>query len=79
MHDKDGLKTPADPAKGEFVPPPEIVAWDEEPEALPAQDVFRRPPVRFGTIPVGKEPLGWASRLLVQATQLTAQHSLSKP
>ncbi len=35
---------------------------DAEPEtleALPEQEEFWRPPVRFGSIPVEKEPLGW--------------------
>jgi len=32
----------------------------EEPiEKLPEQEAFWRPPVRFGSVPVEKEPLGW--------------------
>jgi DNA modification methylase len=42
-----------------YIPP----ADDEERvEALPQQEEFWRPPVRFGTIPVEKEPLGWDKR-----------------
>ncbi|MFH1572388.1 MAG: site-specific DNA-methyltransferase [Acidobacteriota bacterium] len=31
-------------------------------EALPQQEEFWRPPVRFGSVPVEKEPLGWDRR-----------------
>ena len=47
------------PQKGEFVPPPEITDTDEKTDALPQQEDFWRPPVRFGSVPVEKEPLGW--------------------
>jgi DNA modification methylase len=50
------------PLKGEFVPPPEIVDADERADALPEQEDFWRPPVRFGSVPVEKEPLGWDRR-----------------
>lgn len=52
------------PAKGDFVPPAETPAEDrdEAPDALPAQEEFWRPPVRFGSVPVEKEPLGWDRR-----------------
>lgn len=50
------------PLKGEFVPPPEIVESDERTDALPEQEDFWRPPVRFGSVPVEKEPLGWDRR-----------------
>jgi DNA modification methylase len=50
------------PLKGEFVPPPEVVDAGEIVEALPEQEQFWRPPVRFGSIPVEKEPLGWDRR-----------------
>ncbi|GBC92132.1 DNA adenine methyltransferase YhdJ [bacterium HR15] len=43
----------------EFVAPEQT---DEEPEPLPEQEEFWRPPVRFGSIPVEKEPLGWDKR-----------------
>ena len=33
------------------------------PEPLPQQEEFWRPPVRFGSIPVEAEPLGWDRRL----------------
>jgi DNA modification methylase len=51
------------PLKGEFVSPPEIGEDDEQiVEALPQQEDFWRPPVRFGSVPVEKEPLGWDRR-----------------
>ncbi len=50
------------PLKGEFVPPPEVVDTEEPTEALPQQEDFWRPPVRFGSVPVEKEPLGWDRR-----------------
>jgi len=50
------------PQKGEFVPPPEVVDTDEQSDALPQQEDFWRPPVRFGSVPVEKEPLGWDRR-----------------
>jgi DNA modification methylase len=45
--------------KGEFVPPPDEAILDQQVESLPVQEDFWRPPVRFGTVPVEKEPLGW--------------------
>lgn len=50
------------PAKGEFVPPPNVSNAEEITEALPEQEEFWRAPVRFGSIPVDKEPLGWDRR-----------------
>ena len=50
------------PAKGDFVAPPDIEERDERADALPAQEEFWRPPVRFGSVPVEKEPLGWDRR-----------------
>ena len=50
------------PVKGEFVAPPEMPDVDERTDALPEQEDFWRPPVRFGSIPVEKEPLGWDRR-----------------
>jgi DNA modification methylase len=50
------------PLKGEFVPPPEVIDNDERADALPEQEDFWRPPVRFGSVPVEKEPLGWDRR-----------------
>ena len=41
---------------------PEAEALPEAIEQLPQQEEFWRPPVRFGTIPVEKEPLGWDKR-----------------
>ena len=50
------------PLKGEFVSPQEVVDADERTDALPQQEDFWRPPVRFGSVPVEKEPLGWDRR-----------------
>ena len=50
------------PKKGGFLAPPEVSDADEPGDALPEQEDFWRPPVRFGTIPVEKEPLGWDPR-----------------
>jgi hypothetical protein len=50
------------PQKGDFIPPPEVAHADERADALPQQEDFWRPPVRFGSIPVEKEPLGWDRR-----------------
>jgi DNA modification methylase len=55
-------KTTTGPVKGDFVVPPEIVDVDEQADALPAQEEFWRPPTRFGSVPVEKEPLGWNRR-----------------
>jgi DNA modification methylase len=53
---------PTGPQKGEFITPPEIGEFDERSDALPQQEEFWRPPVRFGSVPVEKEPLGWDRR-----------------
>ena len=42
-----------------YIPPTDD---EERVEALPQQEEFWRPPVRFGTIPVEKVPLGWDKR-----------------
>ena len=55
----DHNPTPAGPTKGDFIAPPEADECDERPDALPAQEEFWKPPVRFGSVPVEKEPLGW--------------------
>lgn len=47
------------PAKGDFIPPPVMEEWDESADALPPQEEFWKPPTRFGSVPVEKEPLGW--------------------
>lgn len=58
-HIKDRL---SGPAKGDFIAPPETEDQDERADALPEQEEFWRPPVRFGSVPVEKEPLGWDRR-----------------
>ncbi|MBM3188679.1 MAG: hypothetical protein FJZ90_08160 [Chloroflexi bacterium] len=50
----DGATT--GPLKGDFIAPPEVQERDEREDALPAQEEFWRPPVRFGSVPVEKEP-----------------------
>src|SRR5687767_14811692 len=50
------------PARGEFVPPPDLADEDERRDAIPEQEDFWRAPVRFGSIPVEGHPLGWDSR-----------------
>jgi DNA modification methylase len=55
-------KERAGPAKGDFVTPPDIPEADERVDALPTQEEFWRPPTRFGSVPVEKEPLGWDRR-----------------
>ena len=53
---------PTGPSRGDFVAPSDADDHDERTDALPAQDQFWRPPVRFGSVPVEKEPLGWDRR-----------------
>ena len=50
------------PIKGEFLAPPVTNDVEEQTDALPPQEDFWRPPVRFGSVPVEKEPLGWDRR-----------------
>jgi DNA modification methylase len=57
----DGREPPVGPLKGQFIEPaapgPEDIG-----EGLPAETEFWRPPTRFGSVPVEKEPLGWDRR-----------------
>ena len=53
---------PIGPVKGDFIAPPDVEERDERADALPAQEEFWRPPTRFGSVPVEKEPLGWDRR-----------------
>ena len=50
------------PAKGDFIPPPEGPEAEERIDALPQEEEFWRPPARFGSVPIEKEPLGWDRR-----------------
>ncbi len=51
------------PAKGDFVVPPDANGVEANFEtALPEQEEFWRPPTRFGSISVEKEPMGWDRR-----------------
>ena len=50
------------PNKGDFVAPEQMSDVNEREDALPSQEDFWRPPVRFGSVPVEKEPLGWDRR-----------------
>lgn len=54
---------PLQPAVGDFIPPPDLNPEAEERnDALPEQEAFWKPSVRFGSVPVEKEPLGWDRR-----------------
>ncbi|NLI00542.1 MAG: site-specific DNA-methyltransferase [Chthonomonadales bacterium] len=57
-----GTEATVGPLKGDFVAPPAVEEQDERADALPAQEEFWRPPTRFGSVPVEKEPLGWDRR-----------------
>ena len=59
MTDSHAEDRPAGLAGGDFIAPPEVDERDERADALPEQKEFWRPPVRFGSVPVEKEPLGW--------------------
>lgn len=50
------------PVKGDFIVPPGVTDADERADALPQEEEFWRPPIRFGSVPVEKEPLGWDRR-----------------
>lgn len=54
----------AGPAKGDFIAPANELGPDAQvaPEALPKQEEFWRPPVRFGSIPPEGLPMGWDQR-----------------
>jgi len=52
----------AGPVEGEFVAPTIPVDADERADALPQEEEFWKPPTRFGSVPVEKEPLGWDRR-----------------
>ena len=52
----------AGPSRGDFIAPPQVEELDERADALPEQEEFWRPPVRFGSVPVEKAPLGWDRR-----------------
>ena len=56
------VKIPIGPAKGDFITPPIVEEQDERVDALPLQEEFWKPPTRFGSVPVEKEPLGWDRR-----------------
>ncbi len=55
-------KATTGPVKGDFIAPPEVTEVDERADALPQQEEFWRPPKRFGSVPIEKEPLGWDRR-----------------
>ena len=62
MADNQSKSPRVGPAKGDFIAPPAVEDRDERADALPDQEAFWRPPVRFGSVPVEKEPLGWDRR-----------------
>ena len=45
--ERQDLDFTSGPQKGDFVAPPIVEEKDEAPDALPAQEEFWRPPVRF--------------------------------
>ena len=47
MSNRDNEEQTSGPVKGEFISPPEVEERDEWADALPAQEEFWRPPVRF--------------------------------
>ena len=55
----DELRVVSGPSEGDFIAPSELADADEHADALPEQEEFWRPPTRFGSVPVEKEPLGW--------------------
>jgi DNA modification methylase len=50
------------PSKGYFVQSPEVADVDERDDALPREEEFWRPPLRFGSIPPEGLPMGWDRR-----------------
>ena len=56
-------KAPAQPPASRSAPPaaPETAAA-AAPEPLPQQEEFYRAPVRFGNVPVARQPMGWDPR-----------------
>jgi len=61
--DSDGDVTASiGPVKGDFISLSEAEDRDERVDALPLQEEFWKPPTRFGSVPVEKEPLGWDGR-----------------
>jgi len=59
---EDRAESTTGPVKGDFIAPPEVAETDERADALPKQEEFWRPPTRFGSVPVEKEPMGWDRR-----------------
>lgn len=47
------------PLKGDFTGPSQVLGAEVPELGLPEQEEFWRPPARFGSVPVEKEPLGW--------------------
>jgi DNA modification methylase len=60
-HD-EGAERISGSLKGDFIASPEMIDAEEPVDALPQQEAFWRPPTRFGSVPVEKEPLGWDRR-----------------
>lgn len=57
----DQLAPSTGPSPGDFLLPSGEEA-EERAIELPQEEEFWRPPVRFGSVPVEKEPLGWDRR-----------------
>jgi DNA modification methylase len=60
-HD-EGAERVSGSLEGDFIASPEMIDAEEPVDALPQQEDFWRPPTRFGSVPVEKEPLGWDRR-----------------
>jgi len=59
---EDVEKVQVGASNGDFILPSDVGDPDERADALPEQEEFWRPPTRFGSVPVEKEPLGWDRR-----------------
>ena len=59
MDHSQAERGPKGPVTGDFIVPLNVEDRDEGRDALPEQEEFWSPPVRFGSVPVEKEPLGW--------------------
>lgn len=55
-------KKPTGALKGDFIEPPDVEEETKHWAALPKEEEYWRPPVRFGSVPIEKEPLGWDRR-----------------
>ncbi|HWM32496.1 MAG TPA: hypothetical protein VNO69_12455 [Methyloceanibacter sp.] len=67
MSENSEEESPFQPAKGDFIAPPEIDTADEATDALPPQEEFWRPPVRFGSLGLAdRQEVNFAWKMLSQ-------------